>query len=346
MKTSQQNLINTRYSSIDFIKGISILFVIITHYAWQDTERRNLLFPLWIDMAVPIFMIVSGFVHTRSYQKSNIDTIDKAYTVGSIARKVFKYTFPFVIAFLIGEIMFALFDSSRRTFWETIFLFLCGGAGPGGYYYPIMMQFIFFFPVIYAIVRKYDFKGLVVCGVINFLYELLKSAYGMTEGFYRLVIFRYTLLIAYGCYLGMGNYIRHKLYSVLCSVLGALYIVVTKYFNVVPPITNYWTGTSLWACLFIIPLAKPIILNKCHNCVIESLGRASYHIFLVQMIYYSGASMIYNLIPNRYMQLVVNVVVCVVGGLLFFYIETCVSKKILKKLSALWCTYQKARNTS
>ena len=48
--------------TIDFLKGISILLVLITHYAWTEEQRLNILFPYAIDMTVPVFMVVSGYV--------------------------------------------------------------------------------------------------------------------------------------------------------------------------------------------------------------------------------------------------------------------------------------------
>lgn len=332
MQKEHQRLISKHYSSIDFIKGICILFVVVTHYSWQSTERLKLLFPFWIDMAVPIFMIISGFVYTKSFQKNQITTIDKAYTVNFIIGKVIRYSIPFIIAFLIEVIVFNMLGTLQHSVMGIFFSFLCGGFGQGSYYYPVMMQFVFYFPVIYAIIRKYDFKGLIICGIINFLYEILKSAYGMTEGCYRLLVFRYTLLIAYGCYVAMGNYIRHKKLSVFAFLIGIVYISACRYFDIVPPITNYWTGTSFWACLFIIPLSKPIILNNCSNRFVETLGRASYHIFLTQMVYYS---LVYDLVPYRWVQLIISIVACIVGGLVFYYIETPVTKKILKITYAL-----------
>lgn len=60
--------IDERYRSVDFIKGICILFIIITHHSWSKAEMSKYLFPFWIDMAVPLFMIISGFVYSESYK--------------------------------------------------------------------------------------------------------------------------------------------------------------------------------------------------------------------------------------------------------------------------------------
>ena len=40
---------------IDYLKAISIIMVIITHYAWED--KINGWFLFLINMAVPVFML-------------------------------------------------------------------------------------------------------------------------------------------------------------------------------------------------------------------------------------------------------------------------------------------------
>ena len=98
-----------RYKSIDFLKGICILFVIISHYAWSEKERLILLFPFWIDMAVPIFMVISGFVCAKSYMKRKVESISEAYSFKIIADKIIRYSVPFVIAYVFEEIVLRLF---------------------------------------------------------------------------------------------------------------------------------------------------------------------------------------------------------------------------------------------
>ncbi|MBO4449633.1 MAG: hypothetical protein J5777_03525, partial [Clostridiales bacterium] len=225
--------------------------------------------------------------------------------------------------------------------------FLRGGLGPGSYYFPIMIQFIFYFPVIFFIIRKYDLKGLFFCGFVNFAYEILKTAYDMGEVCYRLLLFRYTLIIAYGCYLAMGNYKRNKKLSLLCIVSGIVYIIVFCYLGAMPPITNMRTGTCFWACLFIIPLASPLIINKLHNRFIELLGKASYDIFLVQMVYYYGVGRVYvfvnGIYKNRMLLLFINIVICISAGLIFCLIEKPVTKMLSAKAGRLVERYRKSR---
>lgn len=85
-----------RFRSIDCIKGICIIFVIITHYNFSHEEKLALFFPFWIDMAVPVFMIVSGFVYSKSYIKAN--TLSSYYNLYNIISKVLRFTIPFTVA--------------------------------------------------------------------------------------------------------------------------------------------------------------------------------------------------------------------------------------------------------
>lgn len=98
---NEEQIMQQRNRMVDILKGIGILLVILTHYAWNDIERLRLLFPYIVDPAISIFMIISGYVYSMSYQRVNIDTIGKAYNFRFISDKIIRYTVPFLIAYLI-----------------------------------------------------------------------------------------------------------------------------------------------------------------------------------------------------------------------------------------------------
>ena len=315
--------------SVDIVKGLCIIFVIINHYSWQDSERLKFLFPFWIHMAVPAFMVISGYVYTKSFHNNHLNSIGDAYTINNILRRILKYSIPFIIAFAVEEIIFTFSGNINHNIAQIGRSFLNGGHGPGGYYYPILIQFIFYFPIIFVIIQKYDFKGVVICGLINFIYELLKRSYGMNAECYRLLLFRYTLLIAFGCYLAMGKYKRHRLLSVICFFTGGTYIFLTQYIGIVPPITNFWTGTSMWAALFLISFSPSLIINKIKNRPIEILGKASYEIFLIQMVYYSyPVFYVYKFMTSRALQVLITITLCVFVGIVFYYFVTPLTNRI------------------
>jgi len=336
-----------RIHSLDLIKGICIIFVIITHYDWNDQERAAYLFPFWIEMAVPIFMIISGFVYSKSFDANKIVSIENAYAFPNIYKKVMRFTIPFIIAFLIEEIAIVMSGTASITIFEIIFSFLKGGVGPGSYYYPIMIQFIFVFPVIYFIIKRHDFNGVIICGIINFVYELLKSAYSMNEECYRLLVFRYILVIAFGAYLAVGKQKINYKVCIMSIIIGIVYISTLLYCDYPPVIITYWQGTSFIACLYILPISTLLIKIPFKCKLLEILGRASYNIFLVQKIYYTGIDFMYNIIGNRIIQLFVNIIICTLVGVLFYYIETPITKFVLNKVDKSWkrsqikCQYKK-----
>ncbi len=330
--------IDERYRSVDFIKGICILFIIITHHSWSKAEMSKYLFPFWIDMAVPLFMIISGFVYSESYKKHNITSFEEAYAISNVLNKVMRYTIPFTIVFGVEIVTLIIRYKVNSSASQMICYFLTGGFGPGSYYYPVMMQFIFFFPVIFFIIRRYRFNGLIICGSMNFVYELLHKAYGMNEECYRLLLFRYILVIAFGCYLSIKKNKYSKKVCVISMLAGITYIVLYRYLGYTPLLTIHWTGTSFWACLYIMPISIMILRNEKLKCkVVELLGKASYNIFLVQMVYYNdwGGVFSYDVFENRAIQLLINMIICLPLGILFYYIETLITKSAIHEVQII-----------
>ena len=88
---------------IDVLKGICILIVIITHYNWDKGERLKYLFPFWVEMAVPVFMIISGYVSSKSFEKKQINKLAQAYEPFLILSKILRYTIPFIIVYMLSD---------------------------------------------------------------------------------------------------------------------------------------------------------------------------------------------------------------------------------------------------
>ena len=328
-----------RYRQLDAIKGICIVFILVAHYNWSEGERLLFLFPFWINMAVPAFMVISGYVYTKSYLKKEIVNFEGMYKKTILIEKIVRYTFPFFLVYIVEAAARIYMHQLDLNLLEIIFDFLRGGAGHGGYYYPIMLQFIFCFPIIYGIINYNAERGLFICLGINFVYEVIQRAYSMNEECYRLLIFRYFFLISYGCYLALRKKKLQRIYYVIGIAVGILYIVLVQYMGVTPFITIYWSGTSFIACLWFLPVINIIIQNgKFISRPLETLGKASYNIFLMQKLYYGGgAALIYARVGNRVVQFIISLLICLVFGIAFYYIETPLTKYVMKKVKILTC---------
>lgn len=326
-----------RQTVLDVLKGICIIFVVITHYGWDENQRLVGLFPYIIDMAVPIFMIISGYVFSNSYLKKGIYHFEDAYDLSIISNRIIRYTIPFLIAYTI-ELIFFYLVGNKVSLVGMIASFFTGGFGPGSYYYPEMIQITFFLPVILFSMRKNPRISLVFWFGFNAFYEFIKTIVGLDQGIYRLTLFRYSFLIAFGCfmYLQKGKKIK-KAILVISFVVGFIYILVTKYFGYQTKIINNdWRGTSFMAALYIAPIVMFIVykFGAFSFRPIELVGKASYNVFLTQLVYYSTASgLITKFTDNIAIHVIFNVVVCVLAGIVFYLIEDKITKRIIQWLN-------------
>lgn len=319
-----------RENIIDILKGICICFVCITHFSWQSDERKSLLFPWWIDMAVPAFMILSGYVYERSINRKNIVGLSQAYSVSGLVSKAIRFTIPVLLVYLgilawdqhkYGKIPYEIFNT-----------FLRGGRGQGAYYYPVMMQTIFVLPVIGILIKRYEDKGLLLCLGINIVCEILHVAYYIPTASYRLLMFRYIFPLAAGCYIALEKKIPVA-GAVAMFCIGAVFIWRNAYTDYKPTYLIHWTQTSCIASMYIIPVVC-LLIRKCRLrfAPLELLGRASYNIFLIQMLYYySVAEIVYANVESRKLQLLISVSVCLLAGVLYYYLETPLTKWVQRK---------------
>ncbi len=322
---------------VDVLKGIFIIFVIALHFPFETREQLQYLFPFWITLTVPFFMMISGYVSALSLKKRGIERVEEAYNPGMITDKILRYTIPFTIAFGAEWILFRALGVYRvgiKTYGIFAFVqdYLTGGKGPGSYYFPMMIQFVFLFPVIYFVIRRYKFRGLLGCLGANALFELLKTAYGMSDTEYRLLVLRFLFVIGAGCYVALAEGKRskkEKITALIALMAGIGFIYLFSYTSYTPKVLTHWTHVSFAPCLAVAPVLGFILVKGRMGCKpIELIGRASFHIYLVQMIYYNFAERIYALISGKGMQLLCNIFLCVTVGVLFYLAERPLNRAI------------------
>lgn len=157
-----------RICNLDILKGLMSILIVITHSTFADLHRRWMLFPLIVDMAVPVFLIISGFVNSINYKP------EKYWRQESIFRKVCRIIIPFFWISVVEVFYWVAFEklSTRDILINIIFQ----RWGDGGYYPIIMLQLIIFFPLIYRM--STTFIGCVVLVGINIVSEYLLTFFG------------------------------------------------------------------------------------------------------------------------------------------------------------------------
>lgn len=297
-------------------------------------------------MAVPIFMVISGYVYYLSFQKNNIEHIESAYEISFLLPKVIRYTIPFLMVeavdFICTSILhrFGYFTDFNRNFAQFLISVFRGGNGPGSYYFPIMIQFLFIYPFIYFSLKKYGTKGFVACFAVNALYEFYQRIYFVDGELYRLLVFRYTSVIAFGSLLASKHKKEIKIWDkVLAFVVGVAFLFVEAYTSYSPKIIIYWTGTCFISTLYILPVCS-FFFEKCRNvriALLELVGKASFNIFLTQMVFflYAGgiSGKLFASVRNQYvsigLQNLFNILICLIIGILFYLMENRLTSKLI-----------------
>ncbi len=212
--------------------------------------------------------------------------------------------------------------------WE----FLRGGVGQGSYYLPVMLQSVFFVPMIYLILSREGGHGLLTCLAIQLAFEVLHTDYGVSADTYRLLFFRYWMAVSVGVWLWVGRdrlCARRPILLTGLVLASLVYIWIASYSTWEPVVLVDWTVTAFpvvpWATLLTVAGIRVFSWVKGHGLVrrvvvlAARLGRASYTIFWLQLVAYFAIS-VRGLGPltgaGKLFQLVTILAACLVGGVL------------------------------
>jgi len=340
------NVQQKRIVVFDYLKAFAIILVVANHYghtSWSYLIKNTLVYPAIIQMAVPIFMIVTGCTFSMSYNKK-YSKITEMYKPKELIVRVLRFWIPFFFAFVFEVVMSAILLNMSFTPLSLVKAFLVGGPGlNGSYYIPVLVQLVFVFPLIFTAIKKHNNKGLLLCMTVNLIYEVLCSQLKINSGLYRILMPRYITYVALGCWLYFNSYRINKKFSVAAFTLGFAYVIIRYYglFGYTEPIIfKLWTATSMVIALYIFPVVS-ILISKLKNYsptdsktnkIILTIGNASFHIFLVQMIYYNlFNNYIINLFNYPVLNIPLNLMICITVGILFYNTEKGISKRILSK---------------
>lgn len=312
-----------RIEFLDYLKAVCVIMVIVTHYDW--TDKTSPFFTMLINMAVPVFMIVSGYNFAMSNCKKADGKLKKMYGWSVMKPKLIRFLVPFFTICLIEMLLLAIEDKNIN----PLRIFLLGAYGPGSYYVPVMLQLLVIFPIIYILVQRNAELGIALAGAGNLLFEIAVKVFEMDKYYYRLSIGRYVLLIAFGCYLYLHPEHRLKRYQMWTMfAIGLAYIIAVFGFDQKLLIFGYWKTTAMPVAFYIFPIVVLLFRRFYHSRIPGVLGRlftwigqASYHIFLVQMVYYHFALGGAIMRAEWFIAVPFNILISVPLGLAFYELD-------------------------
>ena len=329
---------STKIYLITYIKAFSIIAVIFTHCIFTNSQRYHVIFPFVINMAVPFFMIITAFNYSNSYENNNINNLVQMYNIKYIIRRFNRLFIPFLIIAVIEY----LFIMPKIGYDHKFMTFIINGAfGPGSYYFPVMVQLIILFPLIFMLIKKSKKNGVILIFTFNFLFEFLSAIFNIDVNLYRLLFFRYLMYIGLGVY-GFLNKGKVKDSTLKYAfIIGVFYIILSTYCpqNIFYPFV-YWKGTSMMCAFYVFAIFMWCYKyyknfkfeRKIHN-ILETIGDASWHIFLIQMVFFVIINtpifkMNINYKYNLLFDIILKVLICTILGVIYYKIESYLHKNI------------------
>lgn len=271
--------------SIDFIKGIAALFVVLLH----NMPNKDILSIAYLGQAVPLFILVSAYLTYGSCRNKEKNALYfSVRSTGKMLNRVFK---PFLIVTLIQYLLYYLIKG--RVNWTE--LFTQGGFGPGCYYPWIYLQCWLILPLVVFITDRIStLKSGSFFIVICILSEVASAVCQINDNAYRLLFYRYLFLLYLGCLIAKRVIKLNKTICILSFgslALSLLEIYTNIHFS--PFWVDAWQGYhwssyfySIFVFLLLIRIYERIQSTSIASFFVQ-LGNYSYEIFLAQMFVYS-----------------------------------------------------------
>ena len=300
------------FFQIDLLKAIMIAFVIIDH-ALGYSNFRGLGYELWERMSIPVFLIIIGFNMGKAFQRQGEQSLKQLYSWNYFKKKLLRYVFPYLIFYLVSTtagflIYGAAFPDTFAENWILEYLLLQKSLleGPGNWFIPILFQSILLMPLLYKLFTKKPVITLIGCFVIEACMYLFLCFYigpiTSIEVILREIPFREVIL----CYLsafGIGLWFsqNHKLFSKrnlfvwILFPISLIYMIAWDFFNFRLQINgsdfvrgDYNYLTFIYSALIFLIVFQLIPKNpkNIFAKAISPIGKATFHIYLTQDLYY------------------------------------------------------------
>ncbi len=175
------------------MKAVCIMFFILLHtFIFSESI---ILYNGILQLAVPFFITISGFMFSVSASKSRSYSVYKAYSGNILFRKFEQLLTPAIITYFIYIIFNILKSEAAFAPLNLISDFIFGRYGAGSYYCSIMVQFVLIIPLMYACISKKPLLFFFVFVVFTIMYELVCgwTSVDSESIFYRPLFFRYTV---------------------------------------------------------------------------------------------------------------------------------------------------------
>ena len=323
------------FQQIDILKGLAIVAVILLHsLSKQELMQSFAVFHIW--QAVPVFMVIMGFNLGLSYGSAALK-LRLLYTAHYFQKKALRILFPLLliygIALIVGYVWQQVYGEDVYTLGWVNFIGVLPVSGKGNYFITLLLQSVLVLPFIgYTFhQRPYLTTVMLVALEVAFLLVSYQIEYFSEDRYlYDAAFFRYLSAIALGLWLAKlasGEKPGLKWVLIVLGMASAVYLYFHQYqgitlHNIRPEWQAQLALTFPYASLLVY-LSILIFPQQSESKLLVSIahiGKASYHIFLVQVLFFG---LIFKGFP-----VMANLSICLLVGYIFYKLESKLSKKI------------------
>jgi fucose 4-O-acetylase-like acetyltransferase len=326
---------------IDCLKMVAIYMVILDHTAFENQYVHSYISALFIDCAVPVFFILVGYNSAGSYQRGEFQRIGQWYQKDFILNKMKRLLLPY-LAVLLFEVLYKVQVEGldAMEIWER--LLYRGGWGPGSYFPIVMVQVTLLVPVLIYFAKSHWAKTFLSVVVFQTVFEFVVNTTHLDSDIYRMLAFRYTTCVMLGIVFYFLGSKPHKLWiPIFMGLLGVLYLFAITVLDYKPIIFQSWQEESgilpafyAFAIVYFAFRMERHFKNHPKWCALPQLiGQASYHIFLVQMMFFhfklpQQLETYWGGLPISVLS---TLVICSLAGIIWSNTEDLVFKRYIRK---------------
>lgn len=335
-------MMKKHFQQIDVLKGAAIVSVIALHSLTKpELVSSYAIYHIW--QAVPLFMILMG-LNLGLGLKPEAQKLSTLYNRSYFTKKATRILLPFLIIFilslLLGFLWQYLFNQDLIEFKKYTWIGLLPVSGKGNYFITLLLQSILVLPLVSYCFSRRPLLTTIALVLLEVLFLLVSKHYNLfddkeSEYLYSAALPRYFSALALGLWLAKAIKQRLK-FSWLAVFLGAgtfsiLYLYLIIYGGLhIPLIYESWDMQNVFSfgypallilsTVYVLPASSDNIILR----GVAYLGQASYHIFLVQVLYFG--------LTTEHSNLLFNEVICLSLGYLFYVVESPCSKMYVRYL--------------
>ncbi|MGV3587513.1 MAG: acyltransferase family protein [Adhaeribacter sp.] len=317
------------YQQIDVIKGFAIIAVIILHSV-NEQVLLNTYSILHIWQAVPLFIIIMGLnagMSIGNKQPQLADLYTKTYFKKKFERIGIPFLVIFVLSIVLGYVWYWFTGQYKIEFRASNLMGVLPVAGPGNYFITLTFQSILLLPLFKYLFKWHPLTVLILLVVLEVIFLLISvnlHLFTRNNYLYSAAFPRYFSAIAFGLVLSKVVIRPFRATKIIlitsAAFISCVYLLEITYgYLDIPQIKEEWKTQNVLTfsyAAFMTFLLFKALPNHSENWFLKflaAMGKSSYHIFLVQIVYFG--------LINQKDYLLLNLLICLTIGYLFCRFE-------------------------